>query len=60
MKRYLLFTGYDYYPDGGWSDFKESFDSLEEAIAASQKSPYYCDWNQVVDTETMEIVCRFD
>lgn len=31
MKRYLLFGYSDYYPDGGWHDFIESFDTLDEA-----------------------------
>jgi len=31
MKRYLLFAGDSYYPHGGWSDFKGSFDALEES-----------------------------
>lgn len=26
-KRYLVFAGYDYYPEGGWGDFQGSFDT---------------------------------
>lgn len=36
MKRFLLF-GYDtYYPSGGMRDFKESYDTDEEANAAGR------------------------
>jgi hypothetical protein len=31
MKRYLVFLGEDYYPGGGWSDFKGSYEDLESA-----------------------------
>jgi hypothetical protein len=31
MKRYFLFVFASYYPAGGWDDFVESFDSIDEA-----------------------------
>jgi len=31
MKRYLLFATDQYYPYGGWDDFKGHFDTREEA-----------------------------
>lgn len=31
LKRYLLFAFNDYYPAGGWDDFVESFDTIDEA-----------------------------
>jgi hypothetical protein len=37
MKRYALFLGEFYYPSGGWDDFKNSFDTLDEAIKAALK-----------------------
>jgi len=30
MKRFLLFAGSSYYPDGGWNDFQGSFNTKEE------------------------------
>ncbi len=48
MKRFLLFSGSNYYPHGGWDDFRGSYDSCEEALAA----PRHGDWWQVVDTQT--------
>lgn len=31
MKNYLVFIGEDYYPNGGMEDFKEDFNTLDEA-----------------------------
>ncbi len=31
MKRYAVFMYDNYYPSGGWHDFVEAFDSIEEA-----------------------------
>lgn len=30
MKRFILFAGSEYYPGGGWNDFRGFFDSTEE------------------------------
>ena len=54
MKRYLLFSGYTYYPDGGWEDFRGSFRTLEEAKEATLEAPG--DWWQIVDTDTGKLV----
>lgn len=56
MKRYLLFSGSDYYPSGGWKDFNDSFDSAEEARAKgnSFEPEYY--WYHVVDSQTGQII----
>jgi len=32
---YLVFSGSDYYPLGGWEDFKGSYPDLNTAIAAA-------------------------
>lgn len=54
LKRYLVFTGSNYYPVGGWDDFKGSFDNQEEAIAfaINRKDS----WWQVVDLETGKVI----
>lgn len=31
MKNYLVFIGEDYYPNGGMEDFKEDFNTLDDA-----------------------------
>lgn len=57
MKRYLVFSDENYYPGGGWNDFKSDYDSKEEAIESAKawgrKHDY---WAHVVDTWTMEII----
>lgn len=57
MKQYLLFEGYRYYPKGGWVDFSEDFDTLEQAKSAI--APDTIDelsWYQIVDAITKQIV----
>ena len=56
MKKYLVFNGYVYYPRGGWSDFKESFRTLEEAQDYVKQWPG--DWWQIVDADTGELVAE--
>lgn len=48
---FLLFAGYNYYPSGGWDDFKGSFSSREEAIKYAKGLADY-DWVQVVNLQT--------
>jgi len=63
MKRYLVFSMYAYYPSGGWDDFCDSFDTLDEARAhaegmikkrSSGGGGY--DWSHVIDSETSKQV----
>jgi hypothetical protein len=51
MKRFLLFAGSSFYPDGGMSDFVDSFDSVKEAIlhVNVEDDLDSVDWIQVVD-----------
>lgn len=37
LKRYLLFLGGSFYPQGGWNDFAGSFDGLREAREAAAR-----------------------
>jgi hypothetical protein len=65
MKRFLLFRGEQYYPRGGWHDFVDSFNTLEEARRAtfnveSWGWDFDTDWAMVVDSEFCTIVWRFD
>ena len=52
MKRYLVFAGSDYYPCGGWEDFRSSHDTIKEAkesvVAAGGKE----DWWHILDIES--------
>lgn len=55
MKRYLLFCGYNFYPYGGFRDFKSSHDTEQEAESEAQKYTKLT-WYQVVDAESGMIV----
>lgn len=52
MKRYLLFSGDNYYPGGGWEDFRGDFDTVEAAKAAKLDQHKHDDWYHIVDIET--------
>ncbi len=54
MKRYLLFAGDSYYPEGGWFDFKGDFDTVVDAIKSIALRDY--DWYHVVDSTTQKRV----
>jgi len=68
MKKYLLFCGANFYASGGWRDFQNSFDSLEDAMMAekfwyashdkAKEEPIASDWWHIVNGETGEIVYR--
>ena len=56
LKRYLLFQGETYYPDGGWNDFIGSYDSIEEAENVLINKDAKFTWWHIVDSTTEEIV----
>ena len=56
MKKFMVFTGSDYYPSGGMKDFRADFDTLDEALKFLVKDPESRDWFQIYNTETREIV----
>lgn len=67
MKRYWLFAGKDYYPNGGIEDFKGDFDSVEDAKAAFDNAQAAekidnrkSDWAHIVDSTTAQIVVQFN
>lgn len=70
MKRYLLFTGPNDYPKGGFEDFEGSFDTIDEALAAYQSNcdlwvdaggvEENMDWYHIFDLCNYQIVdCSF-
>ncbi len=63
LKNYLVFIGEQYYPAGGWLDFKESFETREEAKKFVEKLvPEEYDWGQVIfigDDIHEELVTEF-
>ena len=61
-KRFLAFTGENYYPCGGWNDFCGSFDSLDEAKTATRPTGAlndYREWAHIVDLELGEEICQW-
>jgi hypothetical protein len=46
MKPYLLFAGDDYYPCGGWQDYKGDFNSESEAMEYLANA--HCGWWHIV------------
>ncbi len=64
MKRYLLFTGYDYDAVGGAHDLKRDFIRLESAMAAGRLmegkefNEGGCNWWHVFDTETGKVIAH--
>lgn len=57
MKRFLVFSGDYYYPSGGWDDFVNAFETLDEALKGVKDARG--DWAHIIDTETMqEVACR--
>ncbi len=53
MKRYLLFSGEDYYPQGGFEDLVFSSDSIDEC---KQFVPEEGQFAHIVDSEIQKIV----
>lgn len=56
MKKYLIFAGHNFYPNGGVSDFKTDASSVEEARDYLANSDERFNWYQIVDKDTMKIV----
>ncbi len=55
MKRYLLFQFNLYYPGGGWSDFKDSYDTVLQAMRAQCNTANNYDYYQIVDSQTGKV-----
>lgn len=49
---FALFAGEDYYPIGGYGDWKGTYSTLEKAQKAIDPS---CDWYHIVNLESGEI-----
>lgn len=48
MKRYLLFAGDNYYPEGGWHDLKLESDDLESLKLFAETKNW--NWMHIADT----------
>lgn len=54
-RKFLLFAGFGYYPDGGWKDFKNIYDTLEQAIVATDSLDGE-EWFEIVSIEQLKVV----
>ena len=61
-RRFCIFGGHDYYPLGGWHDFRLSRDTLEEAVRAandlSTGDDPSIDWWQIFDLQERRVVAQ--
>ena len=61
-RRYCVFAGADYYPAGGWHDFRLSRDTLREAVQAAERliedQSLQCSWWQVFDMDQRRVVAQ--
>lgn len=48
MKRFILFAGETYYPQGGMKDLQGSFDTLQEALDKALELANYKEWKPEV------------
>jgi hypothetical protein len=54
LKRFLVFSGEDFYPGGGWKDFVGSVDNIYDAMSLIIGAKG--DWSEIVDSTTQEVV----
>ncbi len=54
--KFALFAGWNFYPEGGWKDFRGTFKSEKQALNYFKKLKYEEDWNwgQIVNLESLE------
>ena len=52
LKRFVVFAGSNYYPGGGWHDYRGNYATLDEAVEA----PTSDDWRHIVDLSTGQIL----
>ena len=48
---YLLFSGFHFYPSGGWNDYEGSYGTAEDAVKAAASID--CDWWHVACGENI-------
>ena len=60
MKRYMLFASHCHYPEGGFYDFRGSYDSVQSARRAFGRLKFpgqYVDhWGQIVDSTNFTLI----
>jgi len=56
LKRFLVFTYANYYPGGGWTDFRGSFDTIREAALFLVEYHDDSDNLDIVDLQTGAVI----
>lgn len=59
MKRYHVFAYPAYYPGGGWSDHRGSFDDLREAYRCADGAKNSSGGIEIIDMETEQDVYTY-
>lgn len=54
--RYIIFSNGYYYPIGGWEDFFDTADTLDEAKRIYEEALKVNDWAHVVDITNKKII----
>lgn len=54
--RYIIFAGDHYYPNGGWQDYYDQADTLEEAKRAYENGKREYGWAHIVDLKNKQII----
>jgi hypothetical protein len=59
-RRYCVFAGADYYPAGGWHDFRLSRDTLGEAVGSAEElmEELQLSWYHVFDLDQRRVVAQ--
>jgi hypothetical protein len=55
--RFLVFSGEDYYPIGGWDDWEGEFDTIEQA--ETKIHSLRGDWAQIVDRDQQKEIATY-
>lgn len=58
LKRYAVFEIEEYYPSGGWDEFKTAYETLAAAKAHAENAD--CDRVQIVDLESLTLIYEAD
>ena len=68
LKRYLLFAGCCYYAEGGFADFRGSFDTVEDAkkcfgdhlIEKFYRGGYISHWGEIIEIVTEDGAIKYN
>jgi hypothetical protein len=53
---FFVFTGEEYYPGGGWTDFQGTAATIEEAHTVAESVLGTDEWYQIVDADSLKMI----